>query len=70
MKDILPSFAASVIMLVAVLAVGQLTTAPIFVMFVQIVVGVVVYIAISAITKMRPFIMVLSAAKDLISRGK
>jgi len=70
MKDILPSFAVAVIMLAAVLAVGQLPFAPILVMIIQIVTGVVVYFAISAITRMKPFMMVLGMAKGFLKKGK
>lgn len=68
MKDILPSFIASIIMLIAVLAVGQLPFAPILVMLIQILAGVVVYCTISAITRMKPFMMILSMAKGVLKK--
>ncbi len=62
-RDILPSLAASVLMFGAVVAVGMLQLAPILTLLLQIVTGVIVYVAISAITRMKPFLALLSMLK-------
>ncbi len=68
-RDILPSFAASAIMLAAVIALGTLPFAPILVMLLQIVTGVIIYIAISAATRMKPFMLVMSMTKSFLKKG-
>lgn len=68
MKDILPSFVLSLVMLGAVLAVGLLNLAPILLILVQIVTGVIVYIALSAIFKVSSFTMLLNLIKGFIKR--
>ena len=55
MKDILPSLIASLVMCGVVLAVGWLDWAPILVLAVQIIVGVVVYVGISALCGLTPY---------------
>lgn len=55
MKDILPSFFAAIIMLVCVLLVGKLNLPIVVLLIVQVIVGVIVYFAISAMVKLEPF---------------
>jgi hypothetical protein len=68
--DIMPSFALSVVMLVIVCAIGQLSLAPIIVMLIQIPVGVTVYIVGSALFKIKPFITILSTVKASLQKRK
>lgn len=59
MKDILPSLAVALVMIVCVLAVGRLNLPALALLGVQIVVGVVVYIALSAVLKIEPFLLLM-----------
>lgn len=70
MKDILPSFLMSFVMLAAVLAVGMLNITPILLILLQIVVGVAVYVGISAIFRVKPFIMVLNTIKGFFKKKR
>jgi len=63
MRDILPSFFASVGMLVIVLLVGMLDMPAFLMLLVQIAVGVCVYLIISVIFKPAPFYMLLAFLK-------
>ena len=65
MKDILPSFAAAVVMLVAVLAVQLLGFGALLTLVIQVLVGIVVYVAISAAAHLEPFRMVLDVLKGI-----
>lgn len=65
MKDILPSFAAAVVMLVAVLAVELLGFGALLTLVIQVLVGIVVYVAISAAAHLEPFWMVLDVLKGI-----
>ena len=64
-KDVLPSFIAAMAMLVIVLLIGMLEINPLVVLCIQIVLGIVVYVAISAIFRIKPFYMLLDMLKDL-----
>lgn len=64
MRDILPSFAAAVVMLLAVLAVELLGLGVLVTLVVQIVVGVAVYVAISAVFWLEPFRLLLDTVKN------
>lgn len=68
MKDILPSFAAAVVMLVAVLAVEVLKLNVLLTLVLQVLVGVVVYVLISAVMKLEPFRMLLDVLKSIRKR--
>jgi len=63
-RDMVPSFLLSAAMLGAVLAVELLKLPDILTLLVQISVGIVFYIATSAIFKLRPFRMLLSGLKS------
>jgi ABC-type protease/lipase transport system fused ATPase/permease subunit len=65
MKDILPSFAAAIVMLVAVLAVQLLGFGALLTLVIQVLVGIVVYVAISAAAHLEPFRMVLDVLKGI-----
>ena len=64
MRDILPSFLASLIMLGAVLFVGSLNIPNLVKMLLQIVTGIVVYFVIAATTKMKPFQFVVGMIRN------
>ena len=64
-KDIMPSLVAALVMFVAVLVVGKLPLSNILTLVVQVAVGVTVYVAISAIFKLRPFLMCFDMVKKL-----
>ncbi len=64
-KDILPSLLAALVMFVAVLAVGKLALNNILILIIQVVVGATVYVAISAIFKLKPFLMCLEILKKI-----
>jgi hypothetical protein len=63
MRDILPSFTAAVVMLGTVLAVGLLGMGTVATLAVQILVGVVVYVAFSAVFRLEPFRLLLQMLK-------
>ncbi len=71
MKDILPSFLLSAAMFGLVWFVGSaLSLHPILEMLIQISIGVVFYLAISAIFRLKPFLAVLRMAKGFIKKRK
>ena len=63
MKDILPSFAASLIMCGAVLYCGTLSLELVPKLLLQILVGVVVYVLLSALFRLKPFMTILKIHK-------
>lgn len=63
MRDILPAFAAAVVMLGAVLAVQLLGLGTMATLVVQIVVGIGVYVAVSAVFRLEPFRLLLDMLK-------
>ena len=70
MMDILPSFIMSIIMLGAVLLIGQLQLHNILIICIQVVAGVVIYVGLSAITRAKPFMFVLNAIKTALNKKK
>ncbi len=68
MKDILPSFLVSLIMFVCVLLIGALPLSTYLVMALQILCGMVIYIGVSAITKLQPFMFLLQLVKSKITK--
>ncbi len=65
MRDILPSFAVSALMLICVLFVGEIGLAPIITLVLQIIVGVIVYVGVSAVLKMSPFMQLVGVLKSV-----
>jgi len=64
MKDILPSFVLSVIMLVAVMAIGSvLPFGPFLTMIIQIVCGMAIYVIASLIIRIKPLMLMLNTLK-------
>lgn len=70
MKDILPSFIAAIVMCAMVLLVGLLGMSVIATILLQVVVGVGVYVALSAIFRLRPFLQILYALKNVLATEK
>lgn len=70
MKDIMPSFAASVSMFGIVLAVGTMNMPTLMKLVVQVVTGVAAYVAISAVFRLQPFMQLLSMIKTGLSDRK
>lgn len=70
LKDIMPSFIASIVMLAAVLLVGQLNINTFAVLVIQVLVGVAVYLIISVVFKIKPFMLVLDMLKTAKEKGK
>lgn len=68
-KDILPSLLAALVMFVAVLVVGKLSLGNVLTLVVQVAVGVTVYVAISAILKLKPFLICLDMVKKFIKKA-
>ncbi len=64
MKDILPSFGASILMLICVLLVGEIGFNPMSTLVLQMLVGVIVYMGISVVLKMSPFMQLLDILKS------
>ena len=60
MRDLVPSFLAAVIMCAAVLAVGLLKLNTIVTLLIQVVVGVGIYLTLSAVFKLKPFLIILN----------
>ena len=63
LKDMLPSFLLSLVMLLCVLGVGMLGLGDMLTILLQVLAGVAVYISASAIFRLRPFTLALSLIK-------
>lgn len=70
MKDILPSFLSSVLMLAGILPILLLKLNPIITIALQVVVGVIIYLAVSIIFKLTPYKLVLDIIKNLLKKPK
>lgn len=70
LKDILPSIFAAGTMFGIVLLVGQFPLNNIILLFLQIVVGVIYYIGVSALLKLEPFEYILRMIKPMLERIK
>ena len=64
MKDILPSFLISLAMLGIVLQMGKLDIPVLLLLVTQVMVGVLVYVLISAVVRPEPFRMLLDLLKN------
>ena len=67
-KDFIPALLASLVMCGGVLAVELLDMPDLITLFVQIVLGIVLYIAISAATGLAPFKMLLNLIRKIRSK--
>lgn len=70
MKDLIPSFILSILMLVVVLLVGLLPIPTIAVLLLQVLVGTAVYFLSSAIFRVRPFVEMIGLLKQFMLSGK
>ncbi|MBQ4641763.1 MAG: lipopolysaccharide biosynthesis protein [Oscillospiraceae bacterium] len=70
MKDLIPSFALSVIMLGCVLAVGFLPMHTLWILILQVIVGIAVYVAGSSLFRFQPFRTLLGLLKNLRNKRK
>ena len=66
--DILPSFLMSLVMYIAVYPISFLGIAPILILLIQVIVGVIVYLAMSFITKNENFKYILKTVKGFIKK--
>ncbi|MBR3769369.1 MAG: lipopolysaccharide biosynthesis protein [Lachnospiraceae bacterium] len=69
-RDIMPSFLLSIIMLVCVLLVGLISLPSIWMLFLQIGVGILVYVLLAIITKVRPYRLVMQLLKQHFKNTK
>lgn len=69
MKDILPSFLTAFAMFGVVLSIELLPLPDIGILVIQVLVGVAVYIALSALLRLEPFRMLWTAVKQLRKKG-
>lgn len=69
-KDILPSFIAAIVMCGGVFAVELLRLNDLATLILQVVVGVVLYIAISAVVQLEPFKTLLGMIKEILKKTK
>lgn len=70
MRDIIPSFSISAVMCIAVLLVGMIDISPILLLLVQVLVGITVYVVISAMFKLEPYRILLKMIKDMFAERK
>ena len=70
MKDILPFAVMAAVMLLCVLAVGLLDLNVWILLILQVIVGVAVYVAISAIFRIKPFLQIWSLLAGRSKTGK
>ena len=68
MRDILPSLVLSAIMFAAVYALNFLPIANIFILIIQVIVGIVVYFAISFLVKFEPLKIIIETVKNTIKK--
>lgn len=69
MKDILPSFVLSVIMLIAVLAVQNMSVfLPLATMVIQIFAGIFIYLGLSAVCRLYPFIRLVEYISESVRK--
>ena len=69
MRDIMPSFIAAIVMLVAVLSLERLQLGVFMTLILQIIVGIIIYVLISVVFRIEPFRMLLTLLRQQI-KGK
>lgn len=67
-KDILPSLLTALIMFFCVLAVEQLELGTLVTLVLQVITGVVVYVALSAALRLKPYMLLLTILKDAVNK--
>lgn len=70
LHDMLPSFLLSAFMFICVLAIKLLNLNPILTLCIQVVAGVVIYIAGSALLKIKPYLLTTNLIKNAIDKTK
>ena len=70
MKDVLPSLAISIVMLVTVLLVGTLPLSNLAILLLQVLVGIIVYFLLSAVLRVRSFVIMTSLLKQFVKKNK
>lgn len=70
LHDMLPSFLLSAFMFICVLAIKLLNFNPILTLCIQVVAGVVIYIAGSALLKIKPYLLTTNLIKNAIDKTK
>lgn len=70
MKDILPFAAMAAVMLLCVLALGLLNLPAWILLILQVIVGIVVYVALSAVFRIKPFLQILSLVTSRLKKSK
>ena len=68
MRDILPSFVASMVMFLGVWALSVLALHPMILLMVQVVVGVVFYLIVSLVFRFKPFLMIIDMVKTALKK--
>lgn len=68
MKDILPSMIASLVMLVPVLMIEWLNMGALTTLVMQIFVGAVSYVLLSAIFRLKPFVILMNMVKNVVKK--
>jgi len=63
MKDMFPSFAASMVMLMAVLLVGTCKLPVVLLLLLQVAAGITVYVVLSVVFRMEPYGVILQAIR-------
>lgn len=70
LRDLLPSLLASVVMMASVLAVGMLPLGNFAILVLQVIAGVLVYLAISAAFRMKPYKTLMGAVMKFLHKKK
>lgn len=70
LHDMLPSFLLSAFMFICVLAIKLLNLNPVLTLCIQVVAGVVIYIAGSALLKIKPYLLTTNLIKNAIDKTK
>lgn len=70
LSDLAPNFVLSVLMGVAVMAVGKLPMAPLLLLAIQVLVGGTVYVVLSVIVRNESFFYLLGYIKPVLKRNK
>lgn len=67
-KDIVPSLLMSILMCGIVLLIGLMDLAPILLLILQVLVGIIVYLILSIIIKPKPYVMAVKMIKNIVAK--
>lgn len=70
MKDIIPSFVVSIVMLACILLIGLLKLNPLIIIMIQVVIGILVYILVSMLLKIKGYKLLFNIIKGFLSKKK